>query len=101
MSWLTLTLSPGGTRFLLEGGVERSWSVAAAFRSLAGNTRPNPALGAGQASVLRGTVVRHDAHGLGWSFDVEGGNGASSWVRLHILDRVRIALSPGELQVDR
>jgi hypothetical protein len=89
----------GGVRAQLELGEEWSRSVATAFTPLAGTVAPNPELGAGASAVVRARFAQGDPHTAGWSVDVEGGEGALLWARLHAIGQGRIALSSGELQV--
>lgn len=88
-----------GVRAGLEVGEEWSRSVVTRFTPLTGAAAPNPALGAGASTVVRGRLARGDPHGADWSLDVEGGDGATPWARLHSIGQGRIALSSGELQV--
>jgi hypothetical protein len=89
----------GGARAGLELGEEWSRSVATLFTPLSGAAAPNPALGAGAATVARARLARGDPRGPGWTLDLEGGAGTTSWLRLHSVGQGRIALKSGELQV--
>jgi hypothetical protein len=88
-----------GTRVALEAGREWSWSVGTAFRPLSGDTRANPSLGVGATSVVRAGLSRRDLRGFGWVVNAEAGDGGGSWARIHAVDRGRIAMPSGELQV--
>ena len=73
-----------GANLVAEAGRERSSSVRAVFTALDGTMRPNPSLGAGDATVGRLTLWHRRANGDGWSVGVEGGDAASSWGRISL-----------------
>jgi len=94
-----LRSSVAGMRIALEAGREWSGSVGTTFRPISGAARPNPSLGAGGANVVRTTVGRRNLQGFGWVVSAEAGDGIESWARIHAIDRGRIAMASGELQV--
>jgi hypothetical protein len=94
-----LRTTVGSARAGLELGEEWSQSVATSFTPLSGSSAPNPALGTGAATVARARLARGDPHGPGWTFDIEGGTGTTSWLRLQSVGQGRIALKSGELQL--
>lgn len=69
------------TNLVVEAGREWSWSVGAAFSSLDGTMRPNPALGIGAATIGRVALSHRRANGDGWSVGVEGGRTSATWGR--------------------
>lgn len=89
----------GDSRIALRVGQERSWSVASEFFPIRGRSAANPALGAGRAIVMAGSLIRRAADGRGWSLDAEGGSGDRRWARLVGEARLGRLLGPGALEV--
>lgn len=89
-----------GVRIAAEVAWQRSRSVVSTFAPLGGTARPNPALGDRRELIMRETIARRDAHGEGWSLDIEKGDGyGDGWYRLHGAALGHAALGPGALQL--
>ena len=92
----------GRTTLGLELEVEETQSVAVAASPATGRYRPNPALGSGTYRVARvvverasgGIAVRHDLQGR---LAVEGGDGATDYVRASAEGRWLAGLGAGTL----
>ncbi|MBP7619500.1 MAG: hypothetical protein KA745_00915 [Gemmatimonadales bacterium] len=102
--WTLLERVALGVRTPVAGGSldaevarEWSWSVAAAFSPITGETRANPALGIGAATIARLELSHRDAASNGWRAGAEAGAGAASWQRFDASWRGGVTLGDGRL----
>jgi hypothetical protein len=92
----------GRTSVTVEAGVEESRSVATIASPATGSYRANPALGSGSYRVARLGIERSSG-GIGMRHDVqgrlllEGGEGASDYLRVSAVGRWSVALGRSEL----
>ncbi|MES2306843.1 MAG: hypothetical protein V4558_15170 [Gemmatimonadota bacterium] len=94
-----LNLTAGATRVRLVAAEEWSTSVATEFSPISGSSATNPALGAGQATVLSGSVRRRAVNGNGWTIDAEVASGDRDWGRIAVDGRTSTSFGAGALQL--